>query len=70
MKKYMLIAVVLALSIFNMAVAFAQDLEIEGGMGCQSLSGCIGSASCNSPGQASGCNIACQNGAQLFCPRE
>jgi len=71
MKKYMLIAVVVALSVFNVVVAFAQDAEIDlGNIGCQSLNGCTGGAVCNSPGQSSGCYIACNNGAQISCPRE
>jgi hypothetical protein len=67
MKKYTLIAVVFALSIFNVVSAFAQ-LEGEGNMGCRSLSGCTGQATCESPGTVTDCYIACDNGAQIFCP--
>lgn len=69
MKKYTLIAVVVALSIFNVVVGLAQDPESENA-GCQSLSGCNGAALCNSPGQSTGCFIACNNGAQITCPHQ
>lgn len=68
MKKYTLIAVVVVLSIFNVAIALADDPELENA-GCQSLSACGGFAVCNSPGQSTGCFIACNNGAQITCPR-
>jgi len=69
MKKYTLIAVIVALSVFNVVVGLAQDPEPEGNAGCQSLANCSGQALCNSPGQSSGCSIACNNGAQITCPR-
>lgn len=69
MKKYTLIAIIMALSIFNVVVALANNGD-NGNKGCQSLIGCSGSATCGSDGVASGCYIACTNEAQIFCPRQ
>lgn len=71
MKKYILIAAVAILSGFNLVGALSQPTSANlGNMGCQSLAGCSGGATCNSPGQASGCGISCNNGATIVCPRE
>lgn len=71
MKKYMLVGIVLVLSVFNLAGAFTQSTRANlGNLGCRSLAGCSGAATCGSPGSSSGCSIACNNGASIECPRE
>lgn len=71
MKKYTLIAVVLVLSLFNLAGAFIQSASADdGNIGCQSLAKCRGVAVCNSDGYASGCFISCDNGASVNCPED
>lgn len=71
MKKYLLITMVVALSSFNLIGSLIQSSSADetGDIGCQSLSGCKGSATCGSPGSSSGCGIACNNGAQIICPK-
>lgn len=68
MKKYTLIGVVVALSIFNLAVALAQDPEFEAPLKCESLTGCRTSAQCPGTGTPSGCNVACADGSFVICP--
>jgi len=68
MKKYMLIAVVVALSVFNVVVAFAQDLELESKQKCDSLAGCGSNAACSGRGTPSGCTIVCEDRVIIECP--
>lgn len=69
MKKYTLIAVVLVLSLFNLAGALTDQTSANlGGLGCDKLAGCGSHASCNGRGSATGCNITCQDGTFIGCP--
>lgn len=72
MKKYLLIGIVFVLSAFNLvgALTYHAHANLGGNIGCQSLAGCRGAARCESPGSASGCSIACNNGASIQCPGE
>lgn len=71
MKRYASIVVAITLSIFNLIGFLTQPTSAdEGNIGCRSLRGCDGSALCNSPGQSFGCYIACDNGAQINCPKD
>lgn len=70
MKRYTLIVILVVLSVFNLVGTMTQSTSANvGNLGCQSLGGCSGGALCNSPGEASGCYIACNNGSQISCPR-
>lgn len=67
MKKYTLIVVVLVLSIFNVVGALAN----QGGKRSCSDFGCSSGASCggDKDNTATGCNISCQDGTIIVCPR-
>jgi len=68
MKKYALIALVVSLSIFNVAIGLAQDPEPEGPLKCNSLTGCGSAAQCPGTGTPNLCNIVCADGSFIMCP--
>jgi hypothetical protein len=65
MKKFILIAVVFVLSIFNVVGALAQ---LESGASCQTIN-CGSYAQCG-PGEytSTGCNLTCPSGEIIICP--
>jgi hypothetical protein len=70
MKKYTLIAVVLALSLFNLVGALTDQASANNGgkLSCDKLAGCGSFASCPGRGSATGCNIVCEDGSFIGCP--
>lgn len=70
MKKNILIAVVVVLSVFNLIGAMTQSTSANvGKLECSDLTGCGSSASCPGKGTVSGCNIVCEGGESITCPR-
>lgn len=71
MKKYILIAAVAILSVFNLVGALNQPVSANlGKLGCKDLSGCLTQLTCNGRGTPTGCNIACQGGGEVHCGSE
>jgi hypothetical protein len=69
MKKYMLIAAILALSVFNIVGFLTQPVAANlGGLKCNNLTGCGSSAQCPGKGSASGCSIFCEDHSYISCP--
>lgn len=71
MKKFSLIIIVLVLSAFNLVGVLSPSIlaDEEGKLGCSSLTGCGSSASCSGRGTATGCNITCEDGSFVGCPK-
>lgn len=71
MKRILLIGMVVCLMAFNLVAILNKSVSANGGnMGCKTLNNCRGSATCGGGGQASGCNISCNNEATISCPPE
>lgn len=70
MKKYMLIAAVLVLSVFNIVGVLTPpaSANLGGKLKCSSLTGCGSAAQCPGRGSASGCNIICDDQSAVICP--
>jgi hypothetical protein len=68
MKRYGLILAVAILSVINIVVVVGQDIDMEGKLSCDSLTGCSTFAHCPGRGTPSGCTIACDDQSTVICP--
>ena len=69
MKRYLLIAVIVAFSAFNLVSAYTQSASAnEADLSCASA-GCPKGPGCGTSGIESLCNLSCSDGVLVICPK-
>ena len=53
----------------NTTTRAQEEIEVEGGLKCNQLTGCTGTSVCGGQGEGSNCILDCADGAHIHCAR-